>query len=140
MKGKNFEIKISDLLNHLGSDSIEFSEMKTPLLPELREEGMSGILTLHSVDGKSVLVKVEDFSCSLTAVCESCGKEFVRPIEVEEYVAKFALDPKELEESDEEVLFLIDAKTGTIDVEEMLYQAVKLNDPFVVRCEECFLQ
>jgi uncharacterized metal-binding protein YceD (DUF177 family) len=137
MKGKNFEIKISDLLNHLGSDRIEFSEMKTPLLPNLTEEGMSGILELHSVDGKSVLVSLLDFEATLHEECEICGKEFIRPIYVEEYVAKFALDVKELEESDEEVLFLIDAKKGTINVEEMLYQAVKLQEPFVMKCEEC---
>jgi uncharacterized metal-binding protein YceD (DUF177 family) len=139
MKEKNFELKIADLLNHLGTDSIPFSAMQTGYLPNLTEEGMSGTFYLHSVDGASVLVKVVDLEAALNDVCEICGQPFIRSLHVEEYVAKFVLDPKELEESDEEVIFLIDKKGDTINVEEMLYQAIALQTPFVVRCEACRL-
>ncbi|MDR0651621.1 MAG: hypothetical protein LBG59_09885 [Candidatus Peribacteria bacterium] len=137
MKEKNFEIKIADLLNHLGSDTIEFSEMKTPLLPHLTEKGISGMLKLYAVDGKSILVHLEEGKASLSDTCEICGKAFIRSLHIDRYEAKFTLDAKELEESNEEVLFLIEAKNATINVEEMLYQAVMLQTPFVIACEKC---
>ena len=140
MKGKNFELKISDLLNHLGTDTIEFEGMKTRLVPNLMEEGMSGNLKLHSLDGESVLVTLEDFECGLADVCDSCGAEFLRNVCIEEYVARFALNAKELENSDEEVFFVIDKKSDTINVEEMLYQAILLQEPFVKKCATCASQ
>ncbi|MDR2415211.1 MAG: hypothetical protein LBD75_00950 [Candidatus Peribacteria bacterium] len=140
MKGKNFEIKIGDLLNHLGSDIIEFSEMKTTLLPHIIEKGISGVLKLYAIDGKSILVHLEDIKASLSDTCERCGKEFIHSLHIDRYEAKFTLDPKELEESDEEVLFLIEGKNATINIEEMLYQAVMIQKPFVIRCEKCCLE
>jgi len=44
---------------------------------------------------------------------------------------------KELEESSDDVIFLIDQKNETIDLEEMLYQAVHIDDPFVMKCKDC---
>jgi uncharacterized metal-binding protein YceD (DUF177 family) len=134
MKGKSFEIKVSDLLHHLGTDSVEFEGKTTDLLPQLSSEGMSGTLSFSSVDGNSVLVSLQHFGCVLEDSCDSCGGPFLRNVHVENYVAKFTLDTQELADSSDEVLFLIDPKNETIDVEEMLYQAVLLQDPFVKRC------
>ncbi|MDR2190093.1 MAG: hypothetical protein LBP53_02675 [Candidatus Peribacteria bacterium] len=137
MKGENFDIKIADLLNHLGTDTIVFDQLTTPLLPHLTEEGIRGTLILHSVDGQSVWVKIEDLECALQEVCEQCLQPFVRSVSVESYSAKFVLDTKELEESTEEVIFPIDKKGDIINIEEMLYQAVQLQAPFVIKCEAC---
>jgi uncharacterized metal-binding protein YceD (DUF177 family) len=137
MTEHTFSIKIADLLNHLGSDTIEFSEIKTPLLPNLTVEGLKGTLYLHSVDGKSVLVRVESLEVASQEICESCGAAFVRPLHIQEYTAKFTLDVDEEQDSAEEVLLPIDRKNATITIEEMLYQAVKLQDPFVMRCAAC---
>jgi uncharacterized metal-binding protein YceD (DUF177 family) len=140
MKGKNFEIKIADLLNHVGTDTLAFEQKKTAFLPNLTDEGIKGTFLFHSVDGDSVFVKLVDVACGLHERCENCGKEFIRPLYVDQYSAKFTRNPQELEESEEEVLFLIDRKNATIDVEEMLSQAVQLEAPFVIKCEECLLQ
>jgi uncharacterized metal-binding protein YceD (DUF177 family) len=35
------------------------------------------------------------------------------------------------------VLFFIDEKTSTINIEEMIYQAIELETPFVLYCPEC---
>ena len=91
----------------------------------------------HSVDGESVLVSLEDCDCVLRDECDTCGAEFLRLIHVDTYSAKFTLRVQELEESLDEVLFLIDPKNETINVEEMLYQAVLLQEPFVKRCPKC---
>ena len=137
MKGKSFTIKVSDLLNHLGHDSIVFSEKKTDLLPSLTAEGMRGVLHFHSVDGESVLVKLEDCEAEIQDVCDTCGRAFLRSVHVDVYSAKFTLRAQELDESTDEVLFLIDVKNETIDVEELLYQAIMLQEPFVKRCASC---
>jgi hypothetical protein len=99
MKGKKFEIKIADLLTHLGTDTLEFEQLTTPLLPTLTKEGMRGRVVLYSVDGESVLVKIEELECVLEEVCEQCLATFLRPVFVDVYQAKFVLHMKELEES-----------------------------------------
>jgi uncharacterized metal-binding protein YceD (DUF177 family) len=37
----------------------------------------------------------------------------------------------------EEVIFYIDPKAETINIEDMVVQSILLNDPFVKRCEDC---
>ncbi|MDR0606903.1 MAG: hypothetical protein LBG52_00795 [Candidatus Peribacteria bacterium] len=132
-----FSIKIADLLNHLGSDTLEFSDLKTPLLPHLTETGLQGTLHLHSVDGKSILVCVEHLKGAVQETCESCGASFVRSLHIPEYRVKFTLDLDEQQESAEEVVLPINKKNNTINIEEVLYQTVKLQDPFVCRCKAC---
>ncbi|MDR0282963.1 MAG: hypothetical protein LBI53_06910 [Candidatus Peribacteria bacterium] len=61
----------------------------------------------------------------------------MRSIEVDEYAATFSLHTKELEGSGTDVMLLINQKNETIDLEEMLYQAVHIDDPFVMKCKDC---
>jgi uncharacterized metal-binding protein YceD (DUF177 family) len=35
------------------------------------------------------------------------------------------------------VLFFIDEKTATINIEELIYQAIELETPFVLYCPDC---
>ncbi len=65
MKGKSFEIKVSDLLNHLGTDHLSFEGKQTSLLPTLTEEGIQGKVMLSAIDGKSILVSLQDVCCRL---------------------------------------------------------------------------
>jgi uncharacterized metal-binding protein YceD (DUF177 family) len=45
---------------------------------------------------------------------------------------------KEKEASEtEEVLFFIDSKAETINIEDMVVQAILLDEPFVKRCDAC---
>lgn len=125
MKGK-LTLKVSDLLRTIGSDELTFDQ-----------EGMKGILELDAVDGTSVLVKVKDFCSQVDAVCDRCQAPFLRIIQVPEYAAKYTLDQEEFQESEEEVLLMIDAKNETIDLQELFYQVSHVEDPFVLRCPEC---
>ncbi|MEI6773264.1 MAG: hypothetical protein WCL18_00040 [bacterium] len=56
------------------------------------------------------------------------------------YTARFVFEDevkkKEAPES-EEVLFFIDSKAETINIEDMVVQSILLNDPFVKRCDDC---
>ena len=137
MKGKIFEIKISDLLHQLGSDSIDFDHVFLENMKNISEEGISWTVEFYSMDGKSVFVKLLNLHAEIQEICDRCQTEYTRKIEVKEYSAKYTLDKKEFEESDEEVIFMIDEKKDTIDIEEMIYQAMNIDTPFVKNCEAC---
>ncbi len=113
-------------MRNIGSDEIVFDE-----------GGMKGVLELDAVDGKSVLVRVKEFEWEEEVICDRCERKFMREVKVPEYTAKYTLDRKEFEDSEEDVLFLIDARNETIDVKELFYQVSHSEDPFVTRCETC---
>lgn len=43
---------------------------------------------------------------------------------------------EEQENTDEEI-FLINARSESIDIQDMVVQAIKLQDPFIKRCTKC---
>lgn len=97
-------------------------------------------MTMHSLDEHSLLGTLHDITCSVEDVCDSCGKSFVREIAIPEYTARFVEEdsiPKEEQESSEDVILTINPKNETIDIAEMILQAIILNDPFVKRCDMC---
>lgn len=137
MKEKKFEIKISDLLHQLASDTLTFEDIFLDDLPNLIGTWISGTVELYSMDGESVFAKLTDVHAVMKATCDVCLQEYERTVDVDEYTAKFALNKEDFEESDEEVVFMIDPKNETIDLGEMIYQAIVLQDPFVFKCPSC---
>lgn len=141
MKDKKFLIKISDLLGETGrSDEISFDHKTVEALPNLLEEGISGTLTIQSLNDDALLCTLHDINCRLEDACDSCGTSFIRTIDIPEYIARFvakgSVTPEELEMSEEAILFIND-KDETIDISDMVTQAIMLNDPFVKRCPAC---
>lgn len=138
---KKFLIKISDLLNETGkSDEISFENKFVEQLPNVTKEGISWSFTIQSVDGASLLGTLHNIHCKLQDTCDSCGKSFIRDIEIPEYTARFVLEdsitPEEKEAAEEAILF-IDSNSETIDIQDMITQAIILNEPFVKRCPPC---
>ena len=116
MRHNGFEIKVSDLLNGKITDTLSFENQHL---------------------SESLLVTINHLKCSLEDRCDHCGKSFVRSLEIQDYVAKYVteIDP-EIQDAEQDVL-LIDMKNGVIDLEEMLYHAIQLEEPFVKRCSAC---
>lgn len=142
IKDKVFKIKIADLLNETGrEDQITFEHKFSDQLPNLDENGVSWTFTIQSLDKTSLLGTLTDVTASFHETCDSCGKSFVRTVEIPSYVARFVFEDevkKEKSESQsEEVLFYIDPKSENINVEDMVAQSILLNDPFVKRCKVC---
>lgn len=137
MRHNGFEIKVSDLLNGKITDTLSFENQHLSEIENLTPEGVSGSLTLQSLDHKSLLVTLNQLKCSLEDSCDHCGKSFVRSLEIQDYVAKYVteIDP-EFQDAEQDVL-LIDIKNGVIDIEEMIYHAIQLEEPFVKRCSTC---
>ena len=137
MKGKQFEIKISDLLHHLGSDHLTLENEPFERISKITDAGISCEIELFSMNEESILVKIRDLQTVMKETCDVCQKEFLREVKVPEYSAKFTLNKEEFQYSEEEVVFMIDEKKETINIEDMIYQAIELETPFVIKCEEC---
>ena len=141
MKDQKFLIKISDLLNETGkSDEIAFENKFVEQIPNLMEEGIAGSLTIQSIGSDSLLGTLHDVTCRIEDPCDSCGKNFIREVNIPEYTARFVAKgslTKEEEEAAEEAILFINEKDDTIDISDMVYQAIKLEDPFVKRCPAC---
>lgn len=137
MKDQTFEIKVGDLLNQVAVDEMSFEHKKTSLIPNLSEDWISGKIRLSWIDDENVLVEIEELSCELDETCDYCTKPFKRKIEIQNYSSRFTLNKEEINYANDEVLFFIDEKTSTINIEEMIYQAIELERPIVLYCPEC---
>lgn len=137
MHHNELHLKISDLLKNKITDQMSFSKIRISEFPDLSQEGISGKVLLQSLDQNSILVTLEEIRCEWEAVCDHCGTNFTRKIYVPTYYAKYVteLDPEGQDQEDE--ILLIDTKNETINLEEVLYHAIKLEEPFVLRCENC---
>lgn len=137
MKDQSFEIKIADLLNQVAVDELVFENKHTNFIPNLGKDWISGKIRLSWIDDENVLVEIEELSCELNEICDYCTKGFPRKIEVHGYCSRFTLNKEEKDYANDEVLFFIDEKNATINIEEMVYQAIQLENPFVLYCPEC---
>lgn len=137
MKDQTFEIKVWDLLNQVAVDEIVFENKKTDLIPNLTENWISWKIRLSWIDEENVLIELEELTCELNETCDYCTKTFKRKIEIQWYSSRFTLNKDEINYANDEVLFFIDEKTATINIEEMVYQAIKLETPFVLYCPDC---
>ena len=137
MKDQSFEIKVWDLLNQVAVDEIVFKNKKTKLIPNLTDDWVSGKIKLSWIDDENVLVEIAELKCELNETCDCCTSSFTRKIKVGWYSSRFTINKDEINYSNDEVLFFIDEKTATINVEEMIYQAIELETPFVLYCPDC---
>lgn len=137
MKDQTFEIKVGDLLNQVAVDEMTFEHKKTNLIPNLSKDWISGKIRLSWIDDENVLVEIENLTCELDETCDYCTKPFKRKIEIQDYSSRFTLNKEEINYANDEVLFFIDEKTATINIEEMIYQAIELERPIVLYCPEC---
>ncbi len=141
IKDKIFKIKIADLLNETGKqDEIIFEHKFSDQLPNLDAEGVTWTFIIQSLDNVSLLGTLTDITARFHETCDSCGASFVRVVDIPSYVWRFIFEDelkKKAEPESEEVLFFIDPKAETINIEDMVVQAILLDEPFVKRCADC---
>lgn len=136
MKHNWFEIKVSDILNSKVTDTIDFENKQIQDLKTLSEDWVSWTITLQSLDHESLLATI-DLECILHEVCDRCWEDYDRKIQIEGYTAKYVTEQDPTIKDDEDEILFIDTKNGVIDVEELIYHAVQLQEPFVKYCEKC---
>ena len=137
MKNQTFELKIGDLLNQVAVDEITFENKKTDLIPNLSKDWITGKIRLSWIDDENVLVEIEELECTLNETCDYCSEPFQRKIKIQWYSSRFTLNKDEINYANDEVLFFIDEKNATINIEELIYQAIELETPFVLYCPDC---
>ena len=136
MKHNGFEIKVSDILNAKVTDTITFENKMIPELENLSEKWVSWSITIQSLDHDSLFVTL-DVECELNDICDRCWNEYLRKISIEGYNAKYVTEQDPSIKDDEDEILFIDVKNGVIDVEELIYHAIQLEEPFVKYCEKC---
>lgn len=141
MKDKSFIIKIGDLLKETGrSDEIAFSQKRTTLVPGLTNKWIAGKIFLQSLSKDSIYADLQDITCSIDSVCDTCEASFVRKVDIHQYWAKFVLGEEKQkmeQEHSEEEIFSINPRDEWIDIEDMITQAIRLDEPIVNHCPSC---
>ncbi len=137
---KIFEIKIGDLLKTTGKkDAITFEEKNIKELPNIQKPGIKGSLDIQSLNDTTILGILTDISCTTQDTCDKCLNTYTRKILCPEYKARFVIpekddDEEDINKSDNEEIFPIDAKSETIDIKEMIIQSILLQEPISKKC------
>lgn len=129
-------IKVSDLLLHIGQiDTVTFSWLIVPSIIWLDVEGISWKLLLQSIDNSTIIATLEDIQCHIHEESDVSWSPYVRTVRPMPFSAYFVLNPsvQTYNEDDDSPIFSIDPKNLTIDTEEMIYQCILLETPFVKR-------
>lgn len=130
-------IKVSDLLLDPGSrDTISIVDLMLDSVPHLKPEGISTILHLQSIDNSTIIATIEDLSCDIDDVSDVSAQPYVRHVWVSDYRALFTLSDSHLQDQWDDPIFPIHAKNETIDIADMLYQSILLQEPLVKRTPE----
>ena len=136
MKNSKFVINVWDLLLSSGKrDEISFKNETISELQWLTKDWINGKVIIQSFDTDSLLVTLEDLTCTIKEPCDICTKEYERKVEVKTYSAKFEIEIEKDYEWDDEI-FPID-KNETIDIKNMVMNAILLQEPFTKKCENC---
>ncbi len=137
MKDFGFKIKVSDLLlNVWTEDEIKFENKHTTKISNLSQQGISGHVVIKWLDEKTILVTIKDISAKLHEICDISWQDFLRQANVQSYDMKFLLlQDDEIAQNYDDVGF-IDQRDMTIDIQDMLVQAIILNKPIVMRAPE----
>jgi hypothetical protein len=136
MSHPDFQVKVSDMLKAKVTDQVSFENKILEEIPNLSAEGVSGEISLQSIGKDSIFATIDNLSCMVSEICDRCGTEYQREINISDYTAKYVLNLTEDEQKEEEVM-QIDSKNGVIDLGEFVYHAIKMQDPFVKYCPSC---
>lgn len=132
---KETQIKIADLLLSVGStDIVSVKGVFIPHIVWLQEWGINLTVSLQSIDNRTVVATIEKLHCLLDDVSDISWKSFVREITISDYIGKFVVNDSSLIDDGDDPLFPI--QWDYIDMEEIIYQAIQLQEPLVKRTKE----
>ncbi len=137
MKKSDFTIKVADLLKETGKqDTTDFSELYTSKIAGLNKEWVSGTISLESINENTIDATITNLECQISDICDHCGKEYVRQTRCDIYENKFSSDKSQFEDDTEEEIFPIN-ENQIIDIEDMIVQAIGLQEPLTKLCYDC---
>ena len=134
MKDFAWKVKVSDILLNPGSlDKISFEAKSSTKIENLSDSWISGDIIIEWLDEKSIFVILQNIKAETNEICEVSWKKFLRKANIDEYSMKFLTLNKNEDINDD--YLLIDKKDLTIDLEEMVVQAIILNRPVCMKSE-----
>jgi len=137
MKNYNWKIKVADLLYNIWStDNIKFEKkfLKEDLW--IWKEGIKWKIFLQWLNHNEILLKIINLSFSVSYICDKCLNTYVVDYKIKnEKEVKF-VNPEKIEITEEihDILFPIDMKSQTIDIEELIEIIVKNQEPIIKNC------
>lgn len=137
MKKSDFTIKVADLLKETGKqDTTDFSELYTDKIPWLTKEWVSWSIGLESINDTTLDATITNLECQISDICDHCGKEYLRQTRCDVYENKFSSDKSQFQDDPEEEIFPIN-ENQIIDIEDMIVQAIGLQEPLTKVCYDC---
>lgn len=129
-------------MNPGSQDTISIVDLVLETVPHLTSEGISAILHLQSIDNSSIIATLEELYCDIDDVSDVSGKPYVRHVLVDTYKGLFVLSESRLQNQWADPIFPIHEKNETIDISDLIYQSILLQEPLVKRTpdEELALQ
>ena len=141
MKDYKWKVKVSDLLNNPGTQdefSVENKFIKTEDFV-LDKKWIKGKVEVISLNPHEIKLKIKELEFTLIYKCDFCLGEYTQDFKLENLddVLFVNSDEIKLEEKIHDDIFEIDMKNQQIDLSELVEMIVKLQEPFVKKCEKC---
>lgn len=132
---KPTQIKISDLLLESGKkDDIYIHSLHIDSIPRLCPEGISANIHLQSLDTSTIAVTLNDLHCMIHELSDLSGEAYIRTVQVHDYNAKFVTAISKLQDEGDDPVFPIHG--DFIDIKDMVYQAIQLQEPIIKHTPE----
>lgn len=136
MKNSKFIINVGDLLlSAWKKDEISFEKEIIPEINWLTKNWINWKILIQSFDKESLLVTLEDLNCTIKEPCDKCTNVYERKVFVDKYTARFQIEIDSNYDGDDEIFPI--GKNETIDVKDMIINAILLQEPFTKKCEKC---
>ena len=95
MNHTGWQLKIADMLQTNVTDEIVIENQDLDMIAGLSEAGISAKIRLQSLWKDAIFAVIEELECEITEICDSCGKEYQRAVNVQDYSAKYVLSVDE---------------------------------------------
>ena len=139
MKNSKFIINVGDLLlSAWKKDEISFEKEMIPEIIWLTKDWISWKILIQSFNKESLLVTLEDANCTIKELCDRCTNKYERQVHIDSYSARFQVEVESNYDWDDEI-FPIESNE-TINVKDMIINAILLQEPFTKKCEKCIKQ
>lgn len=127
-------IKVSDLLRHpTSSDELSIVDCMIDTVPHLRSPGISALCRLQSTNDGIIAVTLSDIHAQIDDVCDMSGESYIRDVYIDFFEWRFSPEVDFRNDSDyvyeDDFAFLPDGES--IDIQDMLTQAIILQEPLV---------
>lgn len=113
-------------------DTLSFNNLIIEDIVWLSVDGISWTLVLQWVNDGSVKVIIKEASTIVSDICDLSGESYDRVVQIKDFDTRFSADIN-WEDRDRvyDELFPLDPQWETINIYDLLFQSIKLQEPIV---------